>query len=101
MVTQILAGCCLTALGFNTLDWQINTFMWAPPWTGPWRMTTTLSVDPWIAYFYFGILPLAIGVFNLGWALCYVLHKVAEVWVAEKTVLEWIREKMEGGEKEK
>lgn len=55
-----MAPTFLLILGFNTLDWLVNS-----AWIDPWNMGL-FFVPRWIAYFGFGILPLAVGAFLWG-----------------------------------
>lgn len=57
----------LVALGFNTLDWIVNTHFWKNvDGSRLWHLNTYVSVEVWNGYFFFGIVPFAVGFFLLG-----------------------------------
>lgn len=66
----------LVTLGFNTLDWQINTFAWDPPTNGIWHMNTWFSWDFWNCYMFFGVIPFALGCFLWGLTAALVLRSL-------------------------
>lgn len=69
-VLLLIFAAVLITLGFNTLDAMINTFYWCPwrEWHGTlWQLTPWLSLDWWLCFFFFGVVPLCVGWFLLGW----------------------------------
>lgn len=60
------------ALGFNTIDammWNFYYHDWIVFAPNVWAFTPTLYIDVWLAYFLFGITPLVVGSFILGFVI--------------------------------
>jgi len=76
-VLMLVAAPVLIAFGWNNLDAMMNTFYWLP-WRNwhesSWFLTPFLKIDWWLAYFFCGVLPLALGWFLVGW-LCSELYR--------------------------
>lgn len=66
------------AIGFNTLDWMVNTFAWSEPvYPGYlWWMNTWYALDWWDAYMLFGIIFFGIGCVCTGFLIRDVLEMV-------------------------
>ena len=63
---------CLIALGFNTLDWilHLRIDLYKEYFLNPF-----MPMLGWTAYFFFGVVPLAVGGFILGFLSCWLLTR--------------------------
>ena len=85
LILLLLCSIFLVALGFNTIDWMVNTFYWQPPnySSGLWFMSSWFKWDFWNCYIVFGILPLALGWLLIGFILGTFWHVRAVGWLID------------------
>jgi len=84
LIVALTVSVILVSLGYNTLDWltwhpmqQIDGMAWRFDYQPVWHLNSWLSLDIWNAYFFAGILPLALGsaLFGLSIAILWLHSK--------------------------